>query len=73
MLEHRPFDRLGGVHHGWLDVKHYFSFAEYHATKRVRWWCFGSGTSIREQDPCRPCMQIWKLSPAQVRELSSSK
>ena len=30
MLELRPFNTLGGAHHGWLDAHHHFSFAEYH-------------------------------------------
>lgn len=30
MIERRPFDNLGSAHHGWLDAKHHFSFAEYH-------------------------------------------
>lgn len=37
MIERRPFDRLGGAHHGWLDAKHHFSFAEYHDPERVHW------------------------------------
>lgn len=27
MIELRPFDELGGAHHGWLNTKHHFSFA----------------------------------------------
>lgn len=37
MIERRPFDSLGGAHHGWLDARHHFSFAEYHDPKRVHW------------------------------------
>ncbi|MBN3005113.1 pirin family protein [Chromobacterium alkanivorans] len=37
MIEHRPFAGLGGAHHGWLDAKHHFSFAEYHDPARVHW------------------------------------
>jgi redox-sensitive bicupin YhaK (pirin superfamily) len=37
MIERRPFDRLGGAHHGWLEAKHHFSFAEYHDPDRVHW------------------------------------
>ena len=37
MIERRPFDRLGGAHHGWLDAKHHFTFAEYHDPARMHW------------------------------------
>ncbi|MDO5056944.1 MAG: pirin family protein [Lautropia sp.] len=37
MIEHRPFDSLGGADHGWLDAKHHFSFAEYQDPSRVHW------------------------------------
>lgn len=37
MIERRPFDSLGGAHHGWLDAKHHFSFSEYHDPARVHW------------------------------------
>src|SRR5476649_629888 len=37
MLELRPFNTLGGAHHGWLDAHHHFSFAEYHDPKRMNW------------------------------------
>ncbi len=37
MIEHRPFDSLGGANHGWLDAKHHFSFADYHDPKRMGW------------------------------------
>jgi redox-sensitive bicupin YhaK (pirin superfamily) len=35
MIEHRPFDALGGADHGWLKAKHHFSFARYHDPKRM--------------------------------------
>ncbi|MDO4230535.1 MAG: pirin family protein [Lautropia sp.] len=37
MIEHRPFESLGGENHGWLDAKHHFSFAGYHDSKRMNW------------------------------------
>jgi redox-sensitive bicupin YhaK (pirin superfamily) len=37
MIERRTFDSLGGAHHGWLDAKHHFSFADYHDPARVHW------------------------------------
>ncbi|MBE7375621.1 pirin family protein [Pseudomonas lopnurensis] len=37
MIERRPFDSLGGAHHGWLDAKHHFSFAGYRDPERVNW------------------------------------
>lgn len=37
MIDRRPFDSLGGAHHGWLDARHHFAFAEYHDPKRVHW------------------------------------
>ncbi|MDQ0121879.1 redox-sensitive bicupin YhaK (pirin superfamily) [Pseudomonas lini] len=37
MLELRPFNALGGAHHGWLDAHHHFSFAEYHDSNRMNW------------------------------------
>ena len=37
MIDHRPFETLGGANHGWLDAKHHFSFAEYHDPKRMSW------------------------------------
>ncbi|WP_454917458.1 pirin family protein [Xanthobacter sediminis] len=37
MIELRPFDRLGGADHGWLDTKHHFSFADYHDPDRIHW------------------------------------
>jgi redox-sensitive bicupin YhaK (pirin superfamily) len=37
MIEVRPFDRLGGAQHGWLDTRHHFSFADYHDPQRMNW------------------------------------
>ena len=37
MIELRPFASLGAAHHGWLDAKHHFSFAEYHDPARTSW------------------------------------
>jgi redox-sensitive bicupin YhaK (pirin superfamily) len=37
MIEHRPFSSLGHAHHGWLDARHHFSFADYHDPERVHW------------------------------------
>lgn len=37
MIEHRPFARLGGADHGWLDARHHFSFAGYHDPARMGW------------------------------------
>jgi len=37
MIDHRPFESLGGANHGWLDAKHHFSFADYHDPKRMSW------------------------------------
>lgn len=37
MIELRPFSRLGSAHHGWLDTRHHFSFAEYHDPARMGW------------------------------------
>lgn len=37
MIDHRPFETLGGANHGWLDAKHHFSFADYHDPKRTNW------------------------------------
>jgi redox-sensitive bicupin YhaK (pirin superfamily) len=37
MIELRPFARLGGENHGWLDAKHHFSFANYHDANRMNW------------------------------------
>ena len=37
MIERRPFARLGGANHGWLDTKHHFSFADYQDPERMNW------------------------------------
>ncbi|BCG23601.1 putative quercetin 2,3-dioxygenase [Pseudomonas tohonis] len=37
MIEVRPFNQLGGAHHGWLNARHHFSFAEYHDPARMNW------------------------------------
>ena len=37
MIERRPFQRLGGANHGWLDTRHHFSFAEYQDPERMSW------------------------------------
>ncbi len=37
MIELRPFGRLGGGNHGWLESKFHFSFANYHDDERMHW------------------------------------
>jgi quercetin 2,3-dioxygenase len=37
MIEHRPFARLGGDDHDWLQTRHHFSFAGYHDPRRMGW------------------------------------
>lgn len=37
MIELRPYNSLGGGHHGWLDSRHHFSFADYHDPRRMHW------------------------------------
>ena len=37
MIQLRPFESLGGGHHGWLDTRHHFSFADYRDPARVHW------------------------------------
>ncbi len=37
MIELHPFASLGGAHHGWLDAKHHFSFANYYDPNRMNW------------------------------------
>ena len=37
MIERRPFEKLGGDNHGWLNTRHHFSFARYHDPKRQNW------------------------------------
>jgi hypothetical protein len=37
MIERRPFGRLGGANHGWLNARHHFSFADYYDPARMNW------------------------------------
>jgi redox-sensitive bicupin YhaK (pirin superfamily) len=37
MIDHRPFDKLGGADHGWLKAKHHFSFASYYDPSNMNW------------------------------------
>ncbi|MEA3028890.1 MAG: quercetin 2,3-dioxygenase [Sphingomonadales bacterium] len=37
MIDVRKFDSLGHADHGWLDARHHFSFADYHAPGRMGW------------------------------------
>ena len=37
MNELRPYQELGGAHHGWLDTRHHFSFADYYNPERMHW------------------------------------
>lgn len=37
MIELRPHSKLGGAHHGWLNTRHHFSFAEYYDPARMHW------------------------------------
>jgi len=37
MIELRPFAGIGHAHHGWLDARHHFSFADYHDPARMQW------------------------------------
>ncbi len=37
MIELRPYASLGGGHHGWLDTRHHFSFADYQDSRRMNW------------------------------------
>jgi redox-sensitive bicupin YhaK (pirin superfamily) len=37
MIDRRPFAKLGGANHGWLDAKHHFSFASYYDPDNMGW------------------------------------
>jgi len=37
MIELRPFAGIGHAHHGWLNARHHFSFADYHDPARMQW------------------------------------
>jgi redox-sensitive bicupin YhaK (pirin superfamily) len=37
MIDKRPFNKLGGANHGWLDARHHFSFGEYYDPKNMGW------------------------------------
>jgi quercetin 2,3-dioxygenase len=37
MIERRPFDKLYGADHGWLQTRHHFSFADYWDAGRTNW------------------------------------
>jgi len=37
MIDRRPFAKLGGANHGWLDAKHHFSFASYYDPNNMGW------------------------------------
>lgn len=37
MIEMRPYRSLGGGHHGWLNTRHHFSFADYQEDDRESW------------------------------------
>ena len=37
MIDVRPFAKLGGANHGWLNAKHHFSFASYADPSRMGW------------------------------------
>jgi len=47
MIELRPFAGIGHAHHGWLDARHHFSFADYHDPARMAWgnlWVWNDDT-----------------------------
>ncbi|HET8597701.1 MAG TPA: pirin family protein [Castellaniella sp.] len=50
MIERRPYAGLGAAHHGWLDARHHFSFAEYHDPRRVHW----GGLRVWNDDTIQP-------------------
>jgi redox-sensitive bicupin YhaK (pirin superfamily) len=37
MIDKRPFAKLGGANHGWLNAKHHFSFGEFYDPKNMGW------------------------------------
>ena len=37
MIDKRPFNRLGGANHGWLNAKHHFSFGDFYDPKNMGW------------------------------------
>ena len=37
MIDRRPFAKLGGANHGWLDARHHFSFASYYDPANMGW------------------------------------
>jgi quercetin 2,3-dioxygenase len=37
MIDVRPYRGLGGGHHGWLNTRHHFSFADYQEDERENW------------------------------------
>lgn len=37
MIELRPHASLGHAHHGWLNARHHFSFADYNDPARMHW------------------------------------
>ncbi len=37
MIDIRPYRGLGGAHHGWLNTRHHFSFADYQEDERDSW------------------------------------
>ncbi len=37
MIDVRPFAKLGGADHGWLNAKHHFSFSSYYDPNRMGW------------------------------------
>ncbi len=37
MIDKRPYAKLGGANHGWLNAKHHFSFASYYDPAKMGW------------------------------------